>query len=187
MSSATSAERQPLLRRMSLSAQHSAASNWDDFKGFIRRGNVVDLAGHQLEVAFLILKPADMDSDLCRSDEWRDACRDPKTPEMAHKVGAVTWNYGHFAQSIVNFLLIALMLFFLIKAYTATTHRKSKFLKKIKECPYCLEDVSINALKCKFCGSELHRMEDLPPRVVGGGQQQQQQLSGARQRQGEVV
>lgn len=79
---------------------------------------------------------------------------------FAHQfsVGAVTWNYGHFIQAIIDFLLIAFILFLVIKAYTSTTHKKAKSLKKVRDCPYCLEDISLKAKKCKFCGSTVEAL-----------------------------
>ncbi|KAJ3039355.1 hypothetical protein HK097_002860 [Rhizophlyctis rosea] len=170
-------------RRLSGSAGNTARSTWSDFREFIHRGNAVDLAigvvigaafskivnsivddllfpvlslfiGQQLEHAFLILRGADLNSERCQKEDYAEMCKNPKTIDEAHTVGAVTWNWGHFIQALVNFFIISLLLFFIIKGYTATTHRKSKFLKKLKECPYCLEDVPLKALKCKFCGSE---------------------------------
>lgn len=90
-------------------------TKYDPFKQlFISRGNVVDLAvgviigaafgkivaslvddlflpvislilGQQLDMAFLILKPADLDSEICKSAEYRRACLQPTTPAEAAK------------------------------------------------------------------------------------------------------
>ncbi|KND00307.1 large conductance mechanosensitive channel protein [Spizellomyces punctatus DAOM BR117] len=190
-------EHQPLLPRAAEMAREVTRSNWEDFKEFINRGKVVDLAvgivigasfssivtslvddllspilslvvGNQLEDAFILLKAPDMNSEACKQHE--ELCLDPKTPQQAHAVGAITFNYGHFIQRIINFFLIAVILFFLIKAYTKLLHKGSKFLKRYRDCPWCLEEIPEKARKCKYCGSEVvplnHGVElaiDRPP------------------------
>ncbi|TPX62032.1 hypothetical protein SpCBS45565_g07105 [Spizellomyces sp. 'palustris'] len=178
----STSDHQPLLPRAAERAREVTRSNWDDFKEFINRGKVVDLAvgivigagfssivsslvddllspvlslivGNQLENAFVVLKPPDMDSEACKQHEA--FCVDPKTPQQAHAVGAITFNYGHFIQRIINFFLIAFILFFLIKAYAQLLHKGSKFLKRYRDCPWCLEEIPEKARKCKYCGSEV--------------------------------
>jgi len=79
----------------------------------------------------------------------------------AQAASAVTINYGLFINTIVSFLIIAVVLFFLIRAFVHARNRlESK--KEValatpatKECPYCLSQVPVGAKKCAYCTSEL--------------------------------
>ncbi|KAI8907661.1 large-conductance mechanosensitive channel [Powellomyces hirtus] len=180
-----STERAPLLPRAAASARAVSRSTWEDFREFIDRGKVLDLAvavvlgaaftsivssvvddllspviglimSHPLDQAFLVLRRANPNSEGC--SKHRAWCENPKTIEQAKEVGSVTWNYGHFLQRVIDFFLIAVILFFIIKAYTRLLNKRSKFLKRIKDCPFCLEDIPEKASKCKFCGSNVTPM-----------------------------
>lgn len=74
---------------------------------------------------------------------------------------AATLNYGAFLSAVINFLLIALVIFCIIKAMNTA---KDKMLKKqeeeasaptTKKCPYCMSEIDIQATRCPHCTSEL--------------------------------
>jgi large conductance mechanosensitive channel len=73
--------------------------------------------------------------------------------------GAVTENYGKFILATINFLVIALIMYFVVKAGLATaanTKRlKKALLEKVeettKECPFCINQIPVRATKCGFC------------------------------------
>ena len=83
-----------------------------------------------------------------------------KTVEEAANAGVATLNYGLFIQAIIDFILVALCLFLVVKAIN-----KSKDLKKKEEeapaepttkvCPFCQSEISIKATKCPHCTSDL--------------------------------
>jgi hypothetical protein len=62
-------------------------------------------------------------------------------------------SYGLFVQNIINFLLVSIIVFFLVKAYT-TAFRKPKAPKK-RECPTCMQDNHVLARRCAFCTSNI--------------------------------
>ncbi|RKO85446.1 large-conductance mechanosensitive channel, partial [Blyttiomyces helicus] len=89
-------------------------------------------------------------------------CRDP-TPEhpqipiwgtvdAAHQAGAVTFDWGNFVATVINFFLTGWILFFLVKTYTATFRRKSSK----KSCPFCCHDIPAKAIRCPQCTSMLN-------------------------------
>lgn len=79
------------------------------------------------------------------------------------KVGDVEIKYGAFITAIINFLLMAFVIFLLIKGMNKITESVNKALhveKKetaptTKECPYCKSTININATRCPHCTSEL--------------------------------
>ena len=80
--------------------------------------------------------------------------------DQAAELGVATLNYGLFIQAIIDFILVALCLFLVVKAIN-----KSKDMKKKEEeapaepttkvCPFCQSEISIKATKCPHCTSDL--------------------------------
>ena len=75
----------------------------------------------------------------------------------AKKAGAVTINYGLFANTIISFLIIALSVFILVKLVNKLRQDQEKPLAKpaTKDCPYCFSTINIKAQKCPYCTSAL--------------------------------
>ncbi len=67
-------------------------------------------------------------------------------------------SYGLFVQNIINFLLVSIIVFFLVKAYT-TAFRKPKPPKK-RECPTCMKENHVLARRCAFCTSDIPKVEE---------------------------
>jgi large conductance mechanosensitive channel len=134
-----------------------------DFKKFAFKGNVVDLAvGVVIGAAFGKIVTA-LVADLVMpvvalvlpGGDWRNAglvlksAPDPKD--------AVVLKYGDFLGSILDFLIVAVVLFLVVsKIVKAAEGRLSKKEDPTtKECRFCLEIVPIKATRCKACTSEL--------------------------------
>lgn len=74
----------------------------------------------------------------------------------AKEAGAATINYGLFLNTIINFLIIAIVIFFVMRAF-------EKVIKKpetpaevtTKECPHCLSIIPLKATRCPNCTSQL--------------------------------
>jgi large conductance mechanosensitive channel len=148
-----------------------------DFKTFIMRGNVVDLAiGIVIGVAFgaiissfvsdvlmppigLLLGNVDFANLFAVLKEGTIA--GPYSSLAAAKeAGAVTINYGVFINTIINFLIIAFVIFFFVIRPINKIHERQKAKEAVpapdtKECPYCITNISIKATRCPNCTSEL--------------------------------
>jgi large conductance mechanosensitive channel len=148
-----------------------------DFRDFIMRGNVLDMAvGIIIGAAFgtlvnsivkdVIMPPIGLVLGNVDFTNLFAVLKQGVTPGPypsladAQAAGAVTINYGVFINTIVSFLIIAIVLFFLIRAFVhARTRLEPKKVAPAapttKECPYCLSQVPLGAKKCAFCTSDL--------------------------------
>jgi large conductance mechanosensitive channel len=139
---------------------------WKEFKTFVMRGNVVDLAvGLIIAVSFtaivtslvndIIMPPIAL--AIGKIDFFwvlrEGTTAGPYISQAAAKeAGAITLNYGFFLNTIVTFIIIAIVLFFIIKLMN--TFRKKEAVTT-KSCPYCYSTININATRCPNCTSEL--------------------------------
>jgi large conductance mechanosensitive channel len=148
-----------------------------DFKAFVMRGNVVDLAiGIIIGVAFgaiigsfvkdvimppigLLLGNVDFANLFVVLKEGTVAGPYPSLA-AAQEAGAVSINYGVFINTIVNFLIIAAVVFFFVIRPINKMHERQKAKEAApapdtKECPYCITNIPIKASRCPNCTSEL--------------------------------
>jgi len=145
-----------------------------EFKTFALRGNVIDMAvGIIIGAAFgtivkslvddvimppigLLLGGVDFANlfILLRSGT-------PAAPYAsladAKAAGAVTMNYGVFINAIIGFLIVAFVIFLLIRSINRMTREQEApaAAPTTKECPYCLSVIPIKAARCAHCTSEL--------------------------------
>jgi large conductance mechanosensitive channel len=72
----------------------------------------------------------------------------------ANAAGAATLNYGLFINAVINFLLVALVVFFIVKAIN---HLRGPVEVEVttKECPYCKSEIALAATRCPECTSQL--------------------------------
>ena len=130
-----------------------------EFKEFISRGNVMDMAvGVIIGGAFTaivnslvgdIITP--ILSLLTGGLDFNSLCI-----VMGEGEEPATLNYGSFISAIINFLIIALVIFFVIKGMNKLSKKKNEEpAPTTKECPFCHETISIKATKCPHCISEL--------------------------------
>ena len=141
---------------------------WKEFKAFILRGNVIDLAvGIIIGGAFgtivtslvkdIIMPPIGL---LLGKVNFADLYINLTgtaypTLKAAQEASAATINYGLFINSIINFLLIGVALFFVIKAVNKMQKPAPVVAPTTKECPHCLTQVPLKATRCPACTSEL--------------------------------
>jgi len=141
-----------------------------EFKKFALRGNVVDLAvGVIIGGAFgkivaslvadiimpvvsLLMGGTDFSALFVSLDGSTY-----ETLAAAKEAGAATLNYGMFIMAIVDFIIIALSIFFIIKQINKM--KKPVEVKEevptTKECPYCKSAIAIEATRCPNCTSQL--------------------------------
>ncbi len=147
-----------------------------DFKAFILRGNVVDMAvGIIIGVAFgaivssivkdVIMPPIGLALGKIDFSNLAIVLKQGTTPgpyatlAAAQAAGAVTLNYGLFINTIINFLIIALVVFFFIVRPIARMQTPEKVAEPAapttKECPFCFTEIPIKASRCPNCTSPL--------------------------------
>jgi large conductance mechanosensitive channel len=146
-----------------------------DLKAFVMRGNVIDMAvGIIVGVAFtavvnslvkdVIMPPIGLALGNVDFTNLFVVLKEGATPgpypslSAAQAVGAVTINYGVFINAIVNLLIIAAAVFFLIVRPIARMQARKKAepaAPTTKECPYCFSSIPIKATRCPHCTSEL--------------------------------
>jgi large conductance mechanosensitive channel len=141
---------------------------WKEFKQFIARGNVIDLAvAVIIGAAFgkivtsfvndilmppigLLLGNVDFTNLFIALSGGSYA-----TLEEAQAAGAATLNYGVFINTIIDFLIIAFAIFLLVKQVNQLKKSPPPPDPTTKECPYCLSEIPIKAIRCPHCTSEL--------------------------------
>jgi large conductance mechanosensitive channel len=81
--------------------------------------------------------------------------KDYPSVAAAKAAGAATLNYGIFFNTIFNFLIVAFVIFLLIRSYSKMQKPKLAPAPTTKDCPYCLSPIPIKATRCAHCTSEL--------------------------------
>jgi large conductance mechanosensitive channel len=74
----------------------------------------------------------------------------------AQAAGAATINIGLFINTMINFIIIALVLFLVLKPINEMNKKKAKSAEPtVKDCPYCLTSIPLKASRCPHCTSQL--------------------------------
>jgi large conductance mechanosensitive channel len=141
-----------------------------EFKEFAMKGNVLDMAvGIIIGAAFggiisslvkdVIMPPIGMIMGGINFGDLFIAL-DGKTYASlaaAQAAAAPTINYGLFINAIINFLIVALAIFMLIRQVNAAKKKPAPPEPNTKECPFCKESIPKAAVKCSHCTSDLKR------------------------------
>ena len=130
----------------------------EEFKKFISRGNVMDMAvGIIIGGAFTAIVNSLVNDIVMPVISLLTGGFD--FTALAIKLGegeeAAVLNYGAFISAIINFLLIALVIFILIKGINKMHKDEPEAEPTEKECPYCKSKIAIAATKCPFCTSDV--------------------------------
>lgn len=155
---------------------------FSEFKEFIMRGNVVDLAvavivggafqaivnslindlvmpfiglitgGINFADQFIVLKvPEGVDAAAVEA---------ANTAADATALGATVWAYGSFITAVINFIVMAFVIFLLVKIINKAQSIGKKKEEEVaapttKKCPYCCTEIDIEATRCPHCTSQL--------------------------------
>jgi large conductance mechanosensitive channel len=153
-----------------------------EFKSFIMKGNVLDMAvGIIIGLAFgtvvtsmvndLIMPPIGIAVGNMDFKDLFVVLKEGKTPGPypsivnATAAGAVTWRYGAFINTVINFLIVAFAVFMLVRM-VGKMRAKEEIIKKEeapteKECPYCFMKIPIKAMKCGHCTSAIEETAEV--------------------------
>lgn len=131
---------------------------FEEFKKFISKGNVMDLAvGIIIGGAFTAIVNS-LVSDIINPligllggldlSEWKIVFSEENA-----------LNYGNFLMAVINFLIVAFVLFSIIKAINKVNDlakkKEEEAPKKIRKCPYCKSEIDDEATRCPHCTSQL--------------------------------
>jgi len=78
-----------------------------------------------------------------------------ETLEAAQAAGAATLNYGLFIQVIVDFVIVAFVIFLLVRAMNRMKKPEPVAAPTTKECPHCFSTIPLKATRCPNCTSQL--------------------------------
>ena len=151
-----------------------------EFKEFVLRGNVMDLAvGVIIGAAFgniVTSLTTNFINPLINSIGGAEVAGSIRLPWVDYTgldsdaVKALSINYGDFITAVINFLIMAFVLFIMLKLVNRVmnlgkTVKKIKKVKKVEEevvpepttklCPHCFSEINIKATRCPHCTSEL--------------------------------
>lgn len=129
-----------------------------EFKEFALKGNVMNMAvGVIIGAAFQALVTSLTDNIIkpiinCIGGE--------EIQGSIHLVGDQYINYGAFISAVINFIIMAFVIFLMVKAMNKLADLgKKKEAKEeavtTKECPYCKSEIHIDATKCPHCTSDV--------------------------------
>ncbi|MBR5524930.1 MAG: large conductance mechanosensitive channel protein MscL [Clostridia bacterium] len=130
----------------------------NEFKEFINRGNVVDMAvGIMIGAAFKAIVDA-LVANLISPFIGILFKRDFST--LTFTINGVAFQYGALIMAIINFLIIAVVLFVIIKLMNTlrSIGKKEEVVEEAattKTCPYCKSEIAIDATRCPHCTSEV--------------------------------
>jgi len=139
-----------------------------EFKEFAVRGNVLDLAiGVIIGAAFgkiitslvddvimppigMLLGPVDFSNRfISLTGQHYDSLAQAKA------AGAPTINYGLFFNALITFLIVAFVVFLIVRAVNRMRRGEETAPPVVKECQYCLSSIPIKATRCPHCTSQL--------------------------------
>ena len=149
-----------------------------EFKKFIMRGNVIDLAvGVIIGGAFQSIVKSLVDDifmpiiSLATKgidfSNWFIALDGNKygTLAQAQEAGAAVISYGNFISAVINFIIMAFIIFLFVKAINTLAEKTKKAEEPAapttKKCPYCQSEISIKAVRCPHCTSKLEGFPEI--------------------------
>ena len=129
-----------------------------EFKEFALRGNVIDLAvGVLIGGAFQTVVKSLTENII---SPILGCVSEVDFSEFTLIIGKLNLTYGAFITDIINFIIMAFVIFLIVKFMNKLATlgtKKAEEVKEIttKECPYCCTEINIKATRCPHCTSEL--------------------------------
>lgn len=128
-----------------------------EFKEFAMKGNVMDMAvGIIIGSAFTGIVTSLVDNIL---SPVIGLLTKGNLDGLAVDFFGVTLKYGSFIMAVINFLIVAFVLFVIIKAMNKAKSlgqkQEEEAEPEVKECPYCMSEIHVKATRCPHCTSQL--------------------------------
>ena len=128
-----------------------------EFKVFAMKGNVMDMAvGIIIGSAFTGIVTSLVDNIL---SPVIGLLTKGNFDGLAVDFFGVTLKYGSFIMAVINFLIVAFVLFVIIKAMNKAKSlgqkQEEEAEPEVKECPYCMSEIPVKAARCPHCTSQL--------------------------------
>ncbi len=147
---------------------------FSEFKTFIMRGNVIDLAvGVIIGAAFQAIIKSLVDDlvmpVISLATNGVDFANmfislngvEYETLQAAQDAGAAVFAYGNFINAVLNFLIMSFVIFVLVRTINKLRDKASKKQEVVeaapttKKCPFCKSEIDIEATKCPNCTSDV--------------------------------
>ena len=143
-----------------------------EFKAFLMRGNVVDLAvAVVIGAAFgaivtsfvndILMPPIGLALGRVNFADMFVTLSGQSYPNLAaaKAAGAPTLNYGTFINTVINFIIVGFVVFMIVKQVNRLTAKPAEAPASVttKECGFCASMIPIKAKRCPHCTSELVR------------------------------
>ena len=149
----------------------------NEFKQFVMRGNVIDMAVGIIiggaftkivnsMVADIMMPPLGLLMGQVDCSNWFVVIKDGAeaagpyaTLAAAQAAGATTLNIGNLLNAVISFLIVAFCIFLLIKAINKLDRKKEQApaAATTKDCPHCFTSIDIRATKCPHCTADLDK------------------------------
>jgi len=139
-----------------------------DFRAFLMRGNVVDLAvAVVIGAAFgaivtsfvkdILMPPIGLALGRVNFEDLFVALSGGRYPSLAaaKAAGAATLNYGVFINTVINFVIVAFAVFVLVRQIDRMRARPAPPSPSTKECPQCAMAIPLRAVRCPHCTSSV--------------------------------
>ena len=139
---------------------------FSEFKEFISRGNVLDLAvGVIIGAAFGAIVTALCEKIITPLIELIiGSILGKSIDEMTSVLNVGPIEFGAFLSAVINFIIMAFIIFLIVKGFNKMANlRKKKEAEEeptTKVCPFCCSEIDIKATKCPHCTSDLPEMVD---------------------------
>ena len=151
-------------------AKEKSKGFWSEFKDFAIKGNAMDLAiGVIIGGAFTTIVTSLVNDILMPLigaitggldfSEWFVSLDGTHYDTLAEatEAGAAILSYGNFITAIINFLIVAVVIFIVFKKLLMPKKKEVPVVAEIteKECPFCKTKIHVDATRCPHCTSEL--------------------------------
>lgn len=146
---------------------------WQEFKAFVMRGNVIDLAvaviigaafgavikslvdDVLMPVIGLVTGGVDFSNMYVLLKAGAAAPAPYASLAAAKEAGAVTLNYGLFVNVLITFLIVAFAVFMIVKAVNKMYRKPAEPTPDTRPCPYCTMTIPLAATRCPNCTSQI--------------------------------